>query len=153
MPMVKRIQFSIDIAAPAPRVFQLMLDPESYKDWTSAFAEGSYYEGSWMQGQRIKFLSPSGDGMVSEIAAHRPNEFTSIRHLGYISKGVEDTQSESVRAWMPAYENYTFTATPEGTKVVVDQDVTEEFEQYVAQAWPKALQRLKVLCEAAPRTE
>jgi len=25
--------------------------------------------------------------------------------------------------------------------------VTPEFEQYVAQAWPKALQRLKQLCE------
>ena len=152
MPTVKRIQFSAEIAAPVPRVFRLMLDPESYKDWTSAFAEGSFYEGAWLQGQKIKFLSPSGDGMVSEIAEHRPNEFTSIRHLGYISKGVEDTQSESVRSWAPAYENYTFISTANGTRLVIDQDVTEEFEQYIAQAWPEALRRLKAQCEAGMAT-
>ena len=147
MPAVKRIQFTADIAAPVPKVFRLMLDPVSYRDWTSAFVEGSYYEGSWLQGQKIRFMSPSGDGMVSEIAAHRPPEFTSIRHLGYISQGVEDTQSEAVRAWAPAFENYSFSATPQGTRLVIDQDVTEEFEQYIAQAWPQALQRLKLLCE------
>ena len=34
------------------------------------------------------------------------------------------------------------------TRVVVDQDVTAEFEQYIVDAWPKALARLKALCEA-----
>lgn len=87
--------------------------------------------------------------MVAEIAEHRPNEFISIRHLGSISNGVEDTESEAVRAWAPAYENYTFFATPGGTRLVVIQDVTEDFEQYLASAWPKALQQLKVLCEAS----
>ena len=51
--------------------------------------------------------------MVSEIAENKPNEFISIRHLGYIANGIEDTQSEAIRAWAPAYENYTFVATPQ----------------------------------------
>jgi uncharacterized protein YndB with AHSA1/START domain len=145
--VVKRIQFSVDISAPSATVFRTMLDPDSYKDWTSAFAEGSYYEGSWQEGEKIKFLSPAGDGIVSEIAEHRPNEFISIRHLGFISQGVEDTHSEAARAWAPAYENYTFRPTADGTRLGVDLDVTEEWEQHMAGAWPKALQRLKVLCE------
>ena len=148
MPTAKRIRFSVEIAAPVSRVFHLMLDPASYRDWTSPFVEGSYYVGTWKQGQRIRFMSPTGDGMVSEIAEHRPCEFTSIRHLGYIRNGVEDTQSESVRAWAPACENYTFVATPTGTRLVVDQDATADFEQYLSQAWPLALKRLKVLCES-----
>lgn len=146
----KRLQFSTDIAAPVSTVFQTMLDPQSYREWTTPFCEGSYYEGHWRQGEKILFLAPSGDGMVSEIAEHRPNEFTSIRHLGMISQGLEDTQSEAVRAWAPAYENYTFTATPSGTRLVVDQDVTEDFEAYLVEAWPKALQRLKAQCESGP---
>jgi uncharacterized protein YndB with AHSA1/START domain len=146
---VKRIQFTVDIAAPVATVFRRMLDPESYRDWTSAFAEGSYYLGSWQQGQKIRFLAPSGEGMVAEIAEHRANEFISIRHLGSIANGVEDTQSEAVRAWAPAYENYTFEATAQGTRLVIDQDVTGDFEQYLSQAWPKALERLKVLCESS----
>ena len=149
MPTSKRLQFSTDIAAPVSTVFQTMLDPQSYREWTTPFCEGSYYEGVWRQGEKIRFLAPSGDGMVSEIAEHRPNAFTSIRHLGMISQGVEDTQSDAVRAWAPAYENYSFTATPTGTRLVVDQDVTENFEAYIVEAWPKALQRLKALCESS----
>jgi hypothetical protein len=146
--MVKKLQFSETIAAPVERVVELMIGPESYREWTSEFAEGSYYEGSWEEGQTIRFLVPPGDGMVAEIAEHRPNEFLSIRHLGVVANGVDDTASEEVRAWAPAYENYSFVPTPEGTKVVVDQDVTEDFEAMMAEMWPRALARLKALCEA-----
>lgn len=148
MPAHKRLQFTIDIAAPAATVFRIMLDADAYRDWSSAFAEGSYYVGSWQQGGKIRFMSPSGDGMVSEIAEHRPDQFVSIRHLGLVAQGVEDTTSPAARAWAPAYENYSFVPVAGGTRVVVDQDVTAEFEHYIADAWPKALARLKVLCEA-----
>lgn len=147
MQSIKRIRFSTTIAAPVSKVFATTLDPQAYRQWTSAFAEGSYYEGTWEPGQRIRFLSPSGDGMISEVAEYRPNEFVSVRHLGVIRNGVEDTDSELARSWAPAYENYAFRPVPEGTEVVIEQDVTEEFERYLAEAWPKALQRLKDLCE------
>jgi hypothetical protein len=39
--------------------------------------------------------------MIAEIAEHRPNEFISIRNLGFIAKGVEDTGSDAVRARAP----------------------------------------------------
>ena len=147
MPAVKRIQFATIIEAPVSHVYELMIAPESYMFWTSAFAEGSTYEGYWDQGQQIRFLSPSGDGMVAEIAENRADEFISVRHLGMIFQGVVDTDSETARAWAPAYENYSFQAVPEGTRLVVDQDVTDEFEGYMNEAWPKALARLKALCE------
>ncbi len=147
MKSMKRAQYSAVIAAPAARVYERMIDLESYKDWTSLFAEGSYYEGSWAQGQRIRFLSPGGEGMVAEIAENRLNEFISIRHLGMIANGVEDLDSETVRAWAPAYENYTFVTVPEGTRVVVDMDVAEAWMDFMNDAWPKALARLKAICE------
>ncbi len=147
MPPTKRIQFEATILAPVPKVFETLIRPDTYREWTSAFAEGSYFEGSWGEGQRIRFLSPSGDGMLAEIAELRPNEFISIRHLGFIANGVEDTDSDAVRAWAPAYENYTFLATDEGTRLVVDQDVTEDFESAFNEMWPKALRLLKAICE------
>ncbi len=148
MSSIKRIQFVTTIKAPAAAVWRHVTSLESYKHWTSAFAEGSYFEGSWEQGTRIRFLSPGGDGMLSEIAESRPNEFISIRHLGFISNGVEDTTSEAVHAWAPAFENYTFSAVPEGTRMVVDQDVAGEWEEHMNLAWPKALKLLKELCES-----
>jgi uncharacterized protein YndB with AHSA1/START domain len=146
MPTLKRLQWSVDIAAPTSRVYQMLVRLDSYKQWTSAFGEGLYFEGSWQNGQRIRFLTPEGHGVISEIAENRPHEFLSVRHLGYIDNGVEDTSSDAIRAWAPAYENYTFTATPLGTKLIVDQDMTAEFES-MAETWPKALAKLKALCE------
>lgn len=149
MSSAKRIQFSVTIKAPVATVWRLMMSAESYKRWASAFAEGTYFEGSWEQGAKIKFLSPpAGDGMVAEIAQNRKDEFISIRHLGMIANGIEDTTSESVRAWAPAYENYTFVGVPEGTKLVIEMDVLGEWEQYMNDAWPKALALLKQLSEA-----
>ena len=151
MPSLKRIQFSTTIAAPVSRVFALMTEPQTYQQWTAAFMEGSSFEGSWQQGQRIRFVGPDGNGMASEIAENRLNEFISIRHLGFVANGVEDTTSEAARAWAGACENYTFAATPEGTKLTIDQDVAPDFEGYLTEAWPKALAKLKALCEERPQ--
>lgn len=149
MSSVKHIQFTAAINAPAPVVWRHITSQESYMRWTSAFADGSHFEGSWDRGSKILFLSPSGDGMVAEIAENRENEFISIRHLGFIANGVEDTTSEAIQAWAPAYENYTFLAVPEGTRIVVDQDVAAEWEEHMNEAWPKALLLLKELCESS----
>jgi hypothetical protein len=151
MSSVMHIQFTAEINAPAAAVWRHMTSPESYKVWTSAFAEGSHFEGAWTQGSRIRFLAPSGDGMVAEIAESRENAFLSIRHLGFIAQGVEDTTSEAVRAWAPAYENYTLHSSPEGTRIVVDQDVAAEWAEYLNEAWPKALVLLKGLSESSAR--
>lgn len=149
MSAVKRIQFTATINAPVPTVWRFMTGPESYQRWACAFAEGCYFEGSWEQGAKIAFLSsPSGDGMVGQIVQNREHEFISIQHLGGISNGVEDTTSASVRAWAPACENYTFISVPEGTRLVIDLDVVSDWEQYMNEAWPKALALLKQLSEA-----
>lgn len=143
-----RMQFATTIHAPVPTVWRLMLDPLSYQRWASAFAEGTYFEGSWEEGAKIKFLSPpSGDGMVAEIAHNRPNEFISIRHVGFVANGVEDTTSEAVRAWAPAYENYTFLRVSEGTRLVIEMDVLGEWEEFMNESWPRALALLKQLSE------
>ena len=145
-----QIHFSTTIKAPAARVWEVMLGPESYKAWAAPFHEGTYYEGSWEQGQRIRFLIPPGQGMLSEIAESRPHEFISIRHIGMIENGVEDTESDAVRSWAPAYENYTFVPAGEGiTEIRVDMDVDPAWEQYMQDTWPKALEKLKSLCELA----
>lgn len=147
---MNRIQFTANINAPVAVAWQHITSLESYKQWASAFAEGSYFEGSWDVGSKIRFLSPpSGDGMVAEIAENRKNEFISIRHLGFLSNGTEDTTSEAIRSWAPAYENYTLLSVQGGTRVLVNQDVAADWEEYLNQAWPKALKLLTELCESS----
>lgn len=135
------------IRAPRQRVWATMLHSPTYERWTAEFCDGSRFEGSWDAGAAIRFLAPGGNGMVSEIAEHRPTEFVSIRHLGVIENGREDTRSDAVRAWAPCLENYAFADAGEGTRVTVDMDVIGEYEAFMAEAWPRALARLKAICE------
>lgn len=144
---MKTLQFKTVIAAPAEKVWDTMIDRESYPKWTEPFCDGSYFEGSWSQGERIRFLAPSGGGMVAVIAENRPHELISIKHIGVVKDGVDDTTSDAVKSWAPAYEKYWFTAVPGGTEVTIEQDVDTGFEKFMTDAWPKALAELKTLCE------
>jgi hypothetical protein len=148
----QRLEFSVDIQAPPARVYDTVVDPASYTLWTAPFMAGSRFEGSWQADQAIRFVGPSGDGMVSEIAANRRPEHISIRHLGMLSQGVEDTTSEAVKTWAPACENYFFEATPQGTRLRVEQDMAPDWVECLKEAWPQALAVLKTLCEAPATT-
>lgn len=146
--MPRKMNFSTVINAPRGKVWEWMLAPETYNDWTSAFMEGSYYEGSWEKGQRVRFLTPGGkEGMVAEVAENRPGEFVSLKHLGAIKDGKEDFDSPDVKAWAPAFENYRFVDQGGGTELQVEMDVMPAYEDFMREAWPKALARLKALCE------
>lgn len=141
------LHFDIFIHAPARQVWATMLQSPTYERWTAAFCEGSRFEGSWDEGQTMRFLGPDGLGMVAEIAANRPGEFVSIRHLGMIKVGVENATSDAAGACAPSYENYTFTAETGGTRLRVDCDDCGAGADWMAQTWPKALLALKTICE------
>ena len=56
--------------------------------------------------------------------------------------------SEAVKAWTPAYENYTFNEKGSRTELAVDMDVLPDYEAYMTETWPKALAKLKEISEA-----
>ena len=149
--MKKTLHFATVINAPRTVVWHTMLGPETYKKWTSAFTEGSFFEGSWDAGHRIRFLAPDGTGLVAEIVENRPYEFVSIKHIGTIKNGVEDMTSDDVRSWAPSFENYTFADAGGSTEVKVALDVAPDWEREMAALWPKALDQLKALSESPPR--
>lgn len=149
--MKKTLNFSVVIHCPRRLVWDTMLGLEGYKVWTAAFSEGSYFSGSWAEGQKIHFLAPGGDGMLAVIAENRPYDHVSIRHIGEIRNGVEDTTSAKVLSWAPAYENYTFVDTGDGTEVKVSLDTAAEWETYMVDTYPKALILLKNLCESSAK--
>lgn len=144
--------YSIHINAPKEKVWDTMLGQETYREWTSAFSEGGHFQGSWEQDSKMLFLGPDPEtgkegGMVSRIKENKQYEFVSIEHLGIIKDGVEDTTSEEAKKFAPAYENYTFTEQGGVTEVSVDIDVAEEFADFFAEAWPKALAKVKEISE------
>ncbi len=144
---VQKLHFSTRIIAPKGKVWDTMLNDESYRKWTSAFTEGSHYKGSWEKGSKILFLIPNGQGMVSRIAENKLHEFISLELLGFVKDGKEDTESEEAKAMAGAHENYTFKESDGSTEVLVDMDSNGEYKALFEEAWPKALLKLKELSE------
>ncbi len=142
------LHFATRIQASRARVWATLFEPASYPRWTAAFMAGSTFQGNWEQGSRMRFLDASGNGMVAVIAENRRPEFLSIQHLGILTAGVEDTDSEEVRRWAPALETYTLSEAGGATDLAIRVDVPAEFQDLMQQAWPMALAAVTAMAEA-----
>ena len=151
---MKKLQFKVSINAPAKKVYDLMLgisNKSSYEQWTTMFNPTSTYEGSWDKGSKILFVGTDEKGekggMVSEINDNIPEHFVSIRHYGLLKDNAEITEGPEVEKWANGFENYTFEENKGITTVTVDLDTTEDFLDYMNKTFPKALAKLKEVCE------
>lgn len=147
----EKIQFEILINAPVKDVYSTMIDKNSFRIWTAEFNPSSRFEGSWEKGSKILFIGVDEkgkeSGMVSRIKENIPNQFISIEHLGLFQDGKEVLTGPEVEGWAGAFENYTFKEENGKTRVLVDMDINEDFKAYFDETWPKALNKLKEICE------
>ena len=144
---MEKMTFKATINAPREKVWEVLWGKESYPAWTSAFAEGSKVDTDWKKGSKAIFHDGKGQGMVSTIAENKPNEYMSIKHLGVIKNGVEDLESEEVKEWAGAFENYTLKTNNNKTELMVDMDTAEAYRDYFLKTWPVALAKVKELAE------
>jgi uncharacterized protein YndB with AHSA1/START domain len=146
------LHYEISINASAQKVFETMLDQKTYSIWTAEFNPESNFIGSWDKGSKINFVGTDKDGnmggMASRIKENIPNKFISIEHLGMIQNGLEISSDPEVDGWTGALEEYTYKEENGKTKVLIDIDVNPEFKSYFEKTWPKALKKLKSICEA-----
>lgn len=151
---MKKLQFNISIHAPVSAVYNIMLGISSkstYEQWTAMFNPTSTYEGNWEKGSKMLFIGvdEKGEkgGIVSKIAENIPHQFVSIQHYGLVNAGKEITEGDEVEKWANGFENYSFEENNEVTTVKVEIDATEEFIDFMNETYPKALKKLKELCE------
>jgi uncharacterized protein YndB with AHSA1/START domain len=149
---MERMQFKTSIAAEASKVYTLMLAQDTYRQWTSIFSPSSEYEGSWSKGEKIRFIGVNKEGkkegMVGLIHENVPNKFVSVEYTGMLDGDNEVTQGPLVDGWVGAYENYTFDEENGSTALTVDVDVHDTMQDYFKDSFPKALNKLKEICEA-----
>ena len=139
---MQKVQCSIAISAPRELVWRILWDDATYRQWTSVFTEGSHAVTDWKEGSKVLFLGPNGDGMYSIIAKNTPLQFMSFQHLGEIKNNVE-----VAKEWAGATENYTLSDQVGGTLLLVEMDTLPEFEAYFSGTFPKALAKIKEICE------
>jgi uncharacterized protein YndB with AHSA1/START domain len=145
---MQKISFSTTVHATKEKVWNCLWDIHHYQTWTSVFAEGSTVQtDNWKEGSKIIFGDGKGSGMVSTIAANRPNEFMSFRHLGILKDGVEVTSEENTSSWNGSMENYTLTGDKDSSTLTVEMDTVDEYKDYFMKTWPEAMQKIKGLAE------
>lgn len=146
---MEKLTFSIIISASRKKVWDTMLEKDTYQKWTASFHEGSTYDGDWAEGSEIEFIGPSEDGsilgMYALIAVNRLHEFVSIRHLGELKNG--EKSPWPVVEGQEGYENYTFKDANGGTELLVELAVPAEWKDMFNDMWPKALAKLKEITE------
>jgi len=146
------LHFEKNINANAKKVFETMLDKKQFAVWTAEFNPEFHFIGSWEKGSKILFLGTDEDGnmggILSRIKENIPYKFISIEHLGLVQNGKEITSGPEIEGWAGGLENYTFKEENGKTLVSVDVDVNQEFKSYFLKTWPKALKKLKIICEA-----
>lgn len=144
------LHYSIIIQSPRPMVWDVMLSPDTYREWAATFEPGSHYEGSWDQGSDIEFLgseSETGEvgGMFAQVVENRQHEYVSVAHLGEI-RGSERVPYPGDT---PVLENYTFADISDGTHLSIDIiGFPDAYEDMMNGLWPKALDKLKELAES-----
>ena len=148
---METLHFEIIINANVEMVFNVMIDDKHYREWTAEFNPTSHFVGSWEKGAKIVFIGYDQDGneggMIGRIKENIPNQFLSIEYLGIVQNGREITSGADIEGWAGCNENYTFTENSSGTLLAVDLDSNQEFMSYFIETWPKALNKLKAICE------
>ncbi|QHS55764.1 SRPBCC domain-containing protein [Mucilaginibacter sp. 14171R-50] len=143
-------QYSISINAPRKKVWETLWGETTYTQWTAPFCEGSKAVTDWQEGSKVLFTDREDRGMIAVIARCIPYEYMSFKMLGELVNGIEDFTSENARKIAGAFENYTLT--PEGDKTLLVINLTgmnmdKGIMDYLAAAWPKALEALKLIAE------
>ena len=143
----QKLELSIPINASKEKIWDVLLKDENYRKWTTVFHEGSYAEGSWDEGSKMYFKGPSGEGMVSRIKLHKPNEIITIEHNGMVKDNVEDYDSDQAKLWKDSNETYRLEPNGSGNTLFIEVDVVDEYAEWFKTTWQKAVEIVKELAE------
>lgn len=148
---METLKFKIEIEAPREKVWKVLWDDETYRQWTLPFcegiSEGSYAESDWNEGSKIYFMSSNGDGMNSVIERKITNEYMAFKHIGELKNFVEMPVDAATEQWSGDMETYRLTQNGTETVLEVNLDTGEKYVDYFQKIFPKCLELVKELSE------
>jgi hypothetical protein len=145
---MKQLTYKADISAPAKIVWDTMLGPETYKVWTAVAWPDSHYIGEMGPNNEIRFVDSGGAGTRAGITKYQPHELVVFEHMVILLPGgAEDRESDMAKTWIGSIEQYAFSENAGVTEVVVTMTINPKWEAMFNNDWPKALAKLKEICE------
>ena len=144
---MKVLQFKINIQAPKEKVWDVLWNDETYRQWTAVFQEGSHAVSDWEEGSKIHFLSPGGDGMYGVIDKKILHEQMTFKHLGVVKGGEEQPADHQAEDWGDGLERYYLTENDGVTELTAEMNAAEAYIAYFEGTFPKALEAVKRIAE------
>jgi uncharacterized protein YndB with AHSA1/START domain len=144
---LRKHSFEVLIQASSRKVWDILWDDYSYRQWSSVFAEGSCFSGELKQGGSIHFLTSEGHGMYAKIVFCTPYTNMLFQHIGTIKDFKEQPVDEQADKWTGAFENYILKSIGDKTLLKVEIDLSADHVAYFNQRFPQALEVIKKLAE------
>lgn len=139
---MKEMKFSIDIDASKEKVWKILWQDKTFREWADIIDPGTHLVGELKEGSEVQFISASGYGVTSLVEKLTVNEFLLLRHQA----DTQDSGSqEREKEWTGGEESYKLTDKGGVTNLTVSFDVPLELQDYFIVNYPKALEKVKEL--------
>ncbi|AYO57870.1 ATPase [Chryseobacterium sp. 6424] len=140
--------YEIIIKAPRQKIWDLLWNPETYKEWKQFFAPGSQFRSDWEVNGETFFLNAEGSGLYSTIKSlHEPAEVV-FSHLGMVREGRVDTATVNQLEWSGAEEKYFLREIDsQTTELRAIIHTTRDIENMMNEGFSKGFEYLKTLAE------
>lgn len=145
---METLRYQIEIDAPADKVWDILWNEKTYSQWTYYFSPDSNMITDWEIGGKTYFTDSSKkNGMVSTIERMEEPKHLIFKHLGEMVDGVEDVDSEKVKAWNGSLEAYYLEENNGKTTLKVEVGSNDEFKEMFDNGFKKGLEVIKNLSE------
>ena len=147
---MKKLTYSIKINKPKDFVFNKITDKSVYPDWAKAWGEGMTYEGEWKEGSHISFFDQTQGGTKAIIEKIVLNESILTKHVAMVNpQNIEiEPTDDMMKKWIGSQENYYFKQISNTETTLEIVMIADEAFEKMMNAWSKALQLFKEICEA-----
>lgn len=144
---MKRLEFTIEISASKEKIWGVLWEDATYRDWVSVFCEGTYVKTNWNEGDSVHFLTPDGKGMNSIIEKKVELQYIAFKHISELENFEPQPVDEAASEWSGGMEIYELIPNQSSVTLKVLMDTLEKYIDYFETTFPKALERVKELSE------
>lgn len=144
---MKVIKKTIELNAPAQKIWDVLLLDEYNRQWFAVFSEGTRAETDWAVGSKVIFVDESQGGMLGRIITHDVAKKLVVEYDGFMAAGKEDRESEGAKEFAGAHESYELTEDNGVITLHISSDMSDEYYDMMAAQWDKALLVIKQLAE------
>ncbi len=140
-----KLLFDIIINATKEKVWNILWQDKSFREWAGIIDPGTYMVGDLTAGKEVQFISAeNGYGVTSLVENVIPNESLVLKHKADTQ---ESGKQERDDEWTGGKESYSLVEKDRITTLTAEFDVPSQMIDYFNNTYPKALERVKELAE------